>query len=187
MALTPQHTYQLLTKRPGRLAAMLGQERFQYGLVRDAISEFLAARPALGRDFADRPRGPFTWPVPNAWIGTSIESDKYVCRADALRAAPAATRFLSLEPLLGPLPSLDLTGIDWVIAGGESGPGHRPVDLDWIRDLRDRCAARNIAFFFKQVGGATPKGRGPRPGRPHLGPDARPGQLTRATPPVLQG
>ena len=80
--------------------------------------------------------------------------------SDALRAVPAATRFLSLEPLLGPLPSLDLTGIDWVIAGGESGPGHRPIDLDWIRDLRDRCAAQGIAFFFKQVGGATPKAGG---------------------------
>jgi protein gp37 len=138
MALTPQHTYQLLTKRPGRLAAMLSQERFRAGLVRDVIREYLAARPDLGRNFADLPCGPFTWPVPNAWIGTSIESDKYVSRADALRAAPAATRFLSLEPLLGPLPSLDLTGINWVIAGGESGRGHRPVNLDWIRDLDGR-------------------------------------------------
>lgn len=160
MALTPQHTYQLLTKRPRHLAATLSQERFRTGLVRSAIREHLAARPDLGRNFADLPRGPFTWPVPNAWIGTSIESDKYVGRADALRAAPAATRFLSLEPLLGPLPSLDLTRIDWVIAGGESGPGHRPVDLDWIRDLRDRCEARDIAFFFKQVGGTTPKAGG---------------------------
>jgi protein gp37 len=73
---------------------------------------------------------------------------------------PAITRFLSLEPLLGPLPSLDVTDIDWVIAGGESGPGHRPVDLDWVRDLRDRCTDRGIAFFFKQVGGPTPKAGG---------------------------
>ena len=160
MALTPQHTYQLLTKRPERLTAMLSQEQFRSGLVRDAISEFLTARPDLSRNFADLPCSPFTWPVPNVWIGTSIESDKYVRRADALRTAPAATRFLSLEPLLGPLPSLDLTGIDWVIAGGESGRGHRSIDLDWIRDLRDRCATRDVAFFFKQVGGATPKAGG---------------------------
>jgi protein gp37 len=94
------------------------------------------------------------------WLGTSIESDDYVRRADALRAAPATTRFLSLEPLLGPLPSLDLTGIDWVIVGGESGPGHRPLDLGWVRDLRDRCVGLGVAFFFKQVGGRTPKAGG---------------------------
>jgi len=160
MAVTPQHTYQLLTKRPGRLAAMLSQEHFRFDLVYGAIDELVTARPELRRNFATLPHGPIAWPVPNAWIGTSIESDKYARRADALRAAPASTRFLSLEPLLGPLPSLDLTGIDWVIAGGESGPGHRPVDLDWIRDLRDRCAAQGIAFFFKQIGGATPKAGG---------------------------
>jgi len=160
MALTPQHTYQALTKRPGRLARMLSQEHFRSSLVRDAINELVCARPDLSANCAAMPHGPFMWPVPNAWIGTSIESDKYTRRADALRAVPAATRFLSLEPLLGPLPSLDLTGIDWVIVGGESGPGHRPIDLDWIRDLRDRCAAQGIAFFFKQVGGATPKAGG---------------------------
>jgi protein gp37 len=72
-----------------------------------------------------------TWPLGNVWLGTSIETDDYVRRADHMRAAPATTRFLSLEPLLGPLPSLDLAGIDWVIVGGESGgPGHRPLNLD---------------------------------------------------------
>jgi protein gp37 len=160
MALTPQHTYQLLTKRPRRLAELLSQEHFRFDLVYGAINDLVTARPELGRNFVTLPHGPFKWPVPNAWIGTSIESDKYVRRADALRSAPASTRFLSLEPLLGPLPSLDLTGVDWVIAGGESGPGHRPADLDWIRDLRDRCAAQDIAFFFKQVGGVTPKAGG---------------------------
>jgi protein gp37 len=79
------------------------------------------------------------WPLLNVWVGTSIESDDYARRAKELRRAPAAIRFLSLEPLLGPLPSLDLTGIGWVIAGGESGPGFRPLDLAWVRDLRDRC------------------------------------------------
>ena len=69
-------------------------------------------------------------------------------------------RYVSLEPLLGPLPSLDLSGIDWVIIGGESGPNHRPLDLDWVRDLRDRCAGLPTALFFKQVGGPTPKAGG---------------------------
>lgn len=72
----------------------------------------------------------------------------------------ATIRFLSLEPLLGPLPSLDLTGIDWVIVGGESGPEHRPMRGEWVRDLRDRCVAAGVAFFFKQWGGRTPKSGG---------------------------
>jgi protein gp37 len=93
-------------------------------------------------------------------LGTSIENDDYVGRADALRAAPAAIRFLSLEPLLGPLPSLDLVGIDWVIVGGESGPRFRPMRAEWATDLRDRCAACGIPFFFKQWGGRTPKSGG---------------------------
>jgi len=100
------------------------------------------------------------WPLDNVWIGTSIESDEYSWRADELRRAPAAIRFLSLEPLLGPLPSLDLTGIDWVIVGGESGPEHRPLALDWARDIRDRCVDQGVALFFKQVGGRTPKAGG---------------------------
>lgn len=91
-------------------------------------------------------------PLPNVWLGTSIESDRYTFRADHLRATPAAVRFLSLEPLLGPLPSLDLTGIDWVIVGGESGPGARPMHPQWVRDIRDRCVEAGVAFFFKQWG-----------------------------------
>jgi protein gp37 len=97
------------------------------------------------------------WPLPNVWIGTSIEANEYCWRADELRRIPVAVRFLSCEPLLGPLDSLDLAGIDWVIVGGESGPGHRPVNLDWARDIRDRCVALGVPFFFKQVGGATLK------------------------------
>lgn len=91
------------------------------------------------------------WPG-NVWMGVSIESDAYVGRADCLRRTKAAIKFLSLEPLLGPLPSLRLDGIDWVIIGGESGPGARPVDRDWVVDLRDRCQAQGIPFFFKQWG-----------------------------------
>lgn len=98
--------------------------------------------------------------LPNVWLGTSIENDRFVGRADYLREAPAAVRFLSLEPLLGPLPSLDLNGIDWVIVGGESGPDHRLVNPDWVRDIRDRVVAAKAAFFFKQWGGLTPKSGG---------------------------
>ncbi len=87
-------------------------------------------------------------------------ADDRVRRAGHLRAAPARTRFLSLEPLLGPLPSLDLAGIDWVIAGGESGPGRRPVNPEWVRDLRDRAVAHGVPFFFKQWGARTPKAGG---------------------------
>jgi protein gp37 len=97
---------------------------------------------------------------PNVWLGTSIENNRWVGRADYLRETPPAIRFLSLEPLLGSLPSLDLTAIDWVIVGGESGVGHRPIRADWVRDLRDRCVANGVAFFFKQWGGRTPKSGG---------------------------
>jgi protein gp37 len=161
MALTPQHIYQMLTKRPERYAKVLdgpcgcgGGHRpgihFR-SLVQDHARRL---RPGCEVDLISH------WPLENAWLGTSIENDDYVGRADALRAAPAAIRFLSLEPLLGPLPSLDLAGIDWVVVGGESGPGHRPLDLDWVRDLRDRCVELRIPLFFKQVGGRTPKAGG---------------------------
>lgn len=87
---------------------------------------------------------------PNVWLGISIESDHYAYRADTLRRVPAAIRFISGEPLLGPLPSLDLTGIHWLIVGGESGPGYRPMATEWARDLRDKAEASGTAFFFKQ-------------------------------------
>jgi protein gp37 len=126
MERTPQHTYQVLTKRPERMPRIL----------------------------ADLPV------LPNVWLGTSIESDRFTRRADALRATPAAVRFISAEPLLGPLPSLDLTGIDWLIAGGESGPGSRPMDLDWVRDLIARCRQSGTAPFVKQLG--TLQATGPK-------------------------
>ena len=87
----------------------------------------------------------------------SVETDKFVWRADYLREVPAAVRFISAEPLLGPLAALDLDGIDWLITGGESGVGHRPIDEAWVRDLRDRCASSGAAFFHKQWGGRWPK------------------------------
>ncbi len=127
MQATPQHTYQVLTKRSRRLAELA-------------------------------PRLP--WPT-NIWIGTSIETERYSYRADHLRrVAEAAVRFLSLEPLLGPLPNLNLTGVSWVIVGGESGNAHRSLDIEWVRDLRDRCVAAGVCFFFKQYGGRTPKAGG---------------------------
>jgi protein gp37 len=99
------------------------------------------------------------WP-PNVWLGVSVENNRYLHRADTLRTVPAAVRFISAEPLLGPLGGLDLSGIGWVIAGGESGHGHRQPDDAWFRDLRDQCAAAGVPFFFKQQGGATPKAGG---------------------------
>jgi protein gp37 len=100
-----------------------------------------------------------TWPA-NVWMGVSVEDDRYTFRADHLRETGAHVRFLSCEPLLGPLPSLDLEGIDWVIAGGESGRNARPMDAGWVRELRDHCIQSGVAFFFKQWGGRTPKANG---------------------------
>jgi protein gp37 len=99
------------------------------------------------------------WPN-NLWMGVSIENRRFVHRADYLREVPAAVRFVSAEPLLGPLDELDLTGIDWLIAGGESGPRHRPVREEWLRHLRDRCIQANVPFFFKQWGGVRSKSGG---------------------------
>jgi protein gp37 len=99
------------------------------------------------------------WP-PNVWMGVSIENRRFVQRADYLRQVPAAVRFISAEPLLGRLEGLDLTGIDWLIAGGESGHRHRPVRAKWVIELRELCAKHDVAFFFKQWGGRTPKAGG---------------------------
>jgi protein gp37 len=169
MALARRHTFQVLTKRPRRLAVMLADQAF-VRQVGEAATEIIGGTPhgvwridmtgwtpEGGTD--DQVSMP-PWPLPNVWVGTSIESDEYTWRADELRQAPAAIRFLSLEPLLGPLPSLDLAGIDWVIVGGESGPDFRPLDLGWVRDLQDRCVSMRIPLFFKQIGGLTPKAGG---------------------------
>lgn len=126
MAKTPQHTYQILTKRVRRLRRVA---------------------PALD------------WP-PNVWIGVSVEDDTVLDRVDELRRVPAAVRFLSCEPLLGPLQDLGLDGIGWVIVGGESGPNARPMDPKWPLDIRDQCLIASVPFFFKQWGGLTPKAGG---------------------------
>ena len=125
---TPQHTYQVLTKRSLRL-----------------------------RRLADQ----LLWP-PNLWMGVSVESAEQLSRVEHLRQVPAAVRFLSCEPLLGPLDKIDLAGIGWVIAGGESGPNYRPMHLEWARCIRDTSRAANVPFFFKQWGGRTPKALGRR-------------------------
>ena len=99
------------------------------------------------------------WPS-QVWLGVSVESAAYVHRIDLLRQTHAAVKFLSLEPLLGPLPDLNLTGIDWVIVGGESGPGARPMQADWARDIRTQCLAACVPFYFKQWGGVFKKRHG---------------------------
>jgi len=99
------------------------------------------------------------WPS-NVWQGVSVENARYTSRVTDLVKVPAAVRFLSVEPLLGPIPHLPLDGIDWVIVGGESGPGHRPIQPEWVRVIRNQCADTGVAFFFKQWGGPTPKAGG---------------------------
>ena len=100
-----------------------------------------------------------SWPS-NVWQGVSVENAAYTWRIDRLRRVPATVRFLSIEPLLGPIPDLPLDGISWVIVGGESGYGHRTADPDWVRIIRDQCVTAHVPFFFKQWGGRTPKAGG---------------------------
>lgn len=169
MAATPQHTYQLLTKRPGRMKSLVGDPRYGGGqaLLENAHDE------ATARKLYDAP-----WPLPNVWLGISAEDQHWAeVRINPLLATAAAVRFVSAEPLLGPIDlrnlkarngalidclAGDVKGTDgsvyaacpgsvsWVIAGAESGPGARPMNVDWVRDLRDQCAD-SAAFFFKQA------------------------------------
>jgi protein gp37 len=115
----PQHTFQILTKRPERALDMAGS---------------------------------LPWPR-NVWMGTSVENAKYMDRIRTLRNIPAKVRFLSCEPLLGPLARMPLSGIHWVIVGGESGPGARPMDPEWVVEIKEQCEAKGVPFFFKQWGG----------------------------------
>lgn len=119
------------------------------------VFQILTKRPERLLELADE----LPWP-PHVWMGVSIENRRFVHRADLLREVPAAVRFISAEPLLGPLEGLDLTDIHWLIAGGESGAGHRPIREEWVLDLRDRCVDEGVAFFFKQWGGFRPKSNG---------------------------
>ena len=120
------HVYQVLTKRPQRLARLAKS---------------------------------LPWPD-HIWVGVSVESNEYTWRADFLRQVPAAVRFISAEPLLGPINKLNLDNIHWLITGGESGPYHRLCDPDWVREARDRCLAADVAYFHKQWGGRTSKSGG---------------------------
>ena len=99
------------------------------------------------------------WPD-NIWMGVTVETADYIYRIDHLRQTGAAVKFLSIEPLLGPIPGLNLKGIDWVIVGGESGPGARPIQKEWVTDIRDQCIAAQVPFFFKQWGGTNKKKNG---------------------------
>jgi protein gp37 len=103
--------------------------------------------------------GDLPWP-PNVWMGVSVEREDYAFRVDHLRRTRATVKFLSLEPLLGPLCKLDLSGIDWVIVGGESGPRARPMEGRWALDIRDQCRRAGVPFFFKQWGGRNKKAAG---------------------------
>lgn len=124
------HTFQLLTKRSS--------------LMRDYLK----------RRYADR------MPPSHIWTGVSVEDDRAKARIAHLRDAPAAVRFLSIEPLVGPVGKMELGGIHWVIAGGESGPRARAMHIDWAREVRDQCRAQGVPFFFKQWGGFRPKSGG---------------------------
>jgi protein gp37 len=117
--------------------------------------QILTKRPERLVELADA----LPWPS-NVWMGVSIENRRFVSRANLLREVPAAVRFISAEPLLGPLEGLDLSDIHWLIAGGESGPRARAAKPEWIRELRDRCQNEKVAFFFKQWGGRTAKAGG---------------------------
>jgi protein gp37 len=129
------HTFQVLTKRSSLMRDFM---RRRYGAEVNGVS------PAPG----------------NIWCGVSLENAQQLSRVDHLRASPAAIRFLSIEPLLGPIPNLDLTGIHWAIMGGESGPRARPLDPAWVRDIRDQCVTAGTKLFFKQWGGLRPKSNG---------------------------
>jgi protein gp37 len=121
--------------------------------------QVLTKRSSLMRDLLRRRYGAERGPR-HIWFGVSVEDDSKKSRIRHLRDAPASVRFLSIEPLIGPIGKLELDGIDWVIVGGESGPGARRMEPDWVRDVRDQCVANGVAFFFKQWGGLRPKSGG---------------------------
>ena len=143
MAAAPQHTFQVITKRAKRMNVELGWEVERAQIYGNGNS-FVVGDPDNGYK-----------PLPNVWLGVSVESDRYTFRAEYLRETPAAVRFISAEPLLGPLPSLDLNGIDWVIIGAESGHGARPMSNDWILEIIEKADAAGCAVFVKQLSGGT--------------------------------
>lgn len=156
----PRHIFMVLTKRAEKMAADLLALRKATAPTRNMWTESVPkeARPFLPN--GTELRRPFASDVvlPNVWLGVSVEDRKYgLPRIDILRETPAAVRFLSIEPLLEDLGPLDLRGIHWVIVGGESGAGARPIDGAWVRAIRDQCAEQGVPFFFKQWGGVMKK------------------------------
>lgn len=138
MARADWHIFQVLTKRPSRLARMI---------------------PAITKVLSNISNTGDIWPK-HIWIGVSVETMQYSWRVDELQKVPAAIRFISAEPLLGSLTDLNLLGIQWLIAGGESGPGFRVCEPEWVEKLQEKCSNAGVAFFFKQWGGRTPKAGG---------------------------
>lgn len=121
--------------------------------------QVLTKRSSLMRNFLRRRYSNTVGPQ-HIWFGVSVEDGSRKSRIQQLQESPAGVRFLSIEPLIGPVGRLDLAGIDWVIVGGESGPGARPMEAEWAREVRDQCIESSVAFFFKQWGGPRPKSRG---------------------------
>ncbi len=139
------------------------------------VYQILTKRSSLMRNYLRRRYADGSAPH-HIWCGVSVEDSSATARIEHLRTAPAAVRFLSIEPLLGPVGNIDLDGISWVIVGGESGPQARPMQPEWVRDIRDLCARAGVPFFFKQWGGQTPKAGGRKlEGMEH---NAMPGLLT---------
>lgn len=173
MAATPRHTFQILTKRPEAMETWFKWVRLQdatmAALCDGTPGRLEACWRALDHEREYHPKGDSgplhmkhsanpvgPWPLPNVWLGVSVEDRARKCRIDVLRRSPAAVRFVSLEPLLEELGELELEGIDWVIVGGESGPDARPMHPAWPRAIRDKCAAVGVPFFFKQWGEWAP-------------------------------
>ena len=158
MASAPRHTFQVLTKRHGRMRSLLSSEEFRLAVQRRI--PHAGASPYVAAYWK-------TWPLPNVWLGVSVEDQKRAdLRIPALLDTPSAARWLSCEPLLGPVDVINglgdgwLTGIDWIVAGGESGPGSRPMHPDWARSLRDQCQVAGVPFLFKQWGSHRPSAVG---------------------------
>jgi protein gp37 len=156
MARAPQHTFQLLTKRHARMRALLSDD----GWVQEVAEEIVAQTIEDGLGSFDPPEFGDWWPLPNVWLGVSVEDQHWAnIRIPALLDTPATVRWISAEPLLGPIDLsnyLDMLwhreALDWVVVGGESGPGARPMHPQWARDIRDCCAAGRVPFLFKQWG-----------------------------------
>lgn len=155
MSFAGQHTYMVLTKRSERMRDWMLNADLATCQAETVVRGIEYSSPKSRRDRVSQLTINGPWPLPTVWLGVTIEDTNSMYRADHLRASPAALRFISFEPLLSdpsPNRSLDFSGIHWIIVGGESGPGARPMHPDWPRSLRDQCQAAGVPFFFKQNG-----------------------------------